>query len=192
MPNWCECDLVVRGQPEDVDAFLAFARKEYTPETTGDDESWMQHFDFNAFIPYPEHFRAADVAARAWDREASKRREAGEDISWGDRPKDGFNQGGYEWCAENWATKWPATETRLGERKEYELVAGKEVRQMIHFSTAWAPPLPVVRKAAETFPNLTFDLRYYECGAAFHGRLKLENGKEVVNRHGMYHGDRGG
>jgi hypothetical protein len=192
MPNWCENDLTIRGDAEEVAAFMDFARRECTTEDGYDKQAWTQYFHFSAFIPYPLVFSEPDEACFAWDKAAIAARATGGPMPEGPRPQDGYNRGGYEWCIHNWGTKWGAKEPRLGKRKEHDLARGKEVSQVIHFDTAWSPPLPVVRKAAETFPNLTFDLRYYECGAAFHGRLKLEKGKEVINQRGAYHGDRGG
>ena len=63
---------------------------------------------------------------------------------------------------------------------------------MIHFDTAWSPPLPVVRKAAELFPSLSFELRYFECGDGFNGLFCCREGEVDFDESGPYFGDRGG
>src|SRR5262249_40688206 len=65
--------------------------------------------DFNAFLPYPERFLALDKAAEEWE----ERKRNDPDLDYRDRPKDGFNQGGYEWCIANWCTKWNAREASV-------------------------------------------------------------------------------
>ena len=42
------------------------------------------------------------------------------------------------------------------------------------------------------FPNLEFDLRYFESGAEFNGILRIVNGEVAADRRGEYFGTRGG
>jgi hypothetical protein len=137
--NSCDNDLTVEGPAEVLAEFLRFAAGE-------------SEFDFNRIIPYPEEFRRQDEAVEAWDRE-----HAGCD--WRARPKNGYNSGGYEWCVANWGTR------SLAWRAEVEPVIGydgKLVQLGFSFETDWDPPLPVVKKAAELYPALCFELRYYQ------------------------------
>jgi len=174
MPNWCECDLEVEGPSEKVDEFLKFAEGE-------------NPFDFNKFIPYPDEFARLDEIAEAWAKQQGDLRKA----DWSTRPKDGFNSGGHEWCVQNWGTKWPAYHFEEVAKSVSHHDGGTTLVDF-HFDTAWSPPLPVIEKAAALFPMLTFDLRYYECGASFHGAYCFENGKCVRDESGPYFGNRGG
>lgn len=170
MPNWCESDLFVEGPKEKVKEFLEFVQ--------GDNGL----LDFNKLIPYPEQFRELDRLANAWDEKPPEEKAGTE------RPRDGFNQGGYEWCVSHWGTKWNAARVTISEMSEWQGVAEVE----IHFSTAWAPPRPVIERAAQLFPILTFDLRYFECGDGFNGMFACSGGKVDQDRSGDYFGNRGG
>ena len=78
----------------------------------------------------------------------------------------------YEWDINNWGTKWnfcDATVTEFFE--DGELV--------YHFETAWSPPIPVIIKMGEMFPQLRFELDYIEEGMAFKGTLIIDKGKII-------------
>ncbi len=173
MPNWCECDLYVRGKEDRVEEFLRFAAG---PESA---------FDFNRFVPYPEHFALLDRAACEWEAKNPPPWTA--DV-YKTRPQDGFNQGGYEWCWEHWGTKWNAHRVevqRPSNRKGEAIVE-------VHFATAWSPPKPVIRRVGELYTDLTFELQYFERGACFSGLLRYEEGEVVRDESGPYNGPRGG
>lgn len=146
MPNWTECDLYIEGRKERVEQFLAFAKGEDSP------------FDFNRFIPYPERFARLDRAAEAWEKLPPETR--------GRRPRDGYNPRGYQWCVLNWGTKWNACRVRVGAPECW----GDDASVEINFETAWSPPKPVIERAATLFPDLSFDLRYFESGMRIHGQ----------------------
>ena len=172
MPNWCENDLTVEGPKEAIEEFIKFAAGE-------------SPFDFNKVIPYPEEFKRLDDAAKAWDREHAGMPHEER----GTPPKDGFNSGGYKWRVEHWGTKWPAFHVDI---EEPVPMYGGTVEVGFHFDTAWSPPTPVIAKAAERFPALTFELRYFECGDCFNGLFRCDGGAVVTDKSGEYFGDRGG
>lgn len=172
MPNWCECDLLVEGKPEELERFRQFAR--------GRD---FEVLSADRFLPYPEEFRVLDAQHQALEKKAS----AGE-IPWDlvRRFKDGFNSGGYEWCLKHWGTKWGICHSRL---VEDNTGSGSLFYQ---FETAWTPPLPVIRRMGELFPRLRFKLEYYEGGMGFRGTFVVEGGEVVFDEVEDYHGLRGG
>jgi len=160
MPNHCENDLTITGDNRQLRAFLDHG------------------CDFNTAIPYPEKYRLADEASSKWEEEHPN--------DWKNRPKDGFNQGGYEWCIANWGTKWNAYS---GGDKPMK-VTEKMIKYS--FSTAWSPPTPVVVAWSEKYPGLKFTLRYYERGCAFQGKLIAERGETIEDESKPYKGNRGG
>lgn len=167
MPNWCENDLTIKAKTRKrLDDVMAFVHGHYDD---GDDEE-VSPFDFNVIIPYPEIYRKMDEEADNFKGR------------WEDRPKDGFNSGGYEWRVDNWGTKWPASEIWVEDLKT-------DGSCVVHFSTAWTPPLPIIDKLAEAFPDISFMLRYYEGGMGFSGKYD-GRGVDVLNRN--YKGQRGG
>lgn len=175
MPNWCECDLTVSGPTGRVEEVLEFSK--------GEDSA----FDFNRFIPYPEEFEKMDEAAEAWERENLSK----PGIDWCDRPKSGFASGGYDWCVRHWGTKWTAHWVTNDPPQVWKVAAGYTT-VAIQFETAWSPPLPVIQKAAELFPELELDLRYFECGVQVNGVFLCREGQVVANEAGEYFGWRGG
>ena len=57
------------------------------------------------------------------------------------------HDGWYEWSVANWGTKWDAYSTRDIVRTGNRLT--------FRFETAWSFPLPVFKKLAEMYPELT-------------------------------------
>lgn len=96
-------------------------------------------FDFNVLIPYPEQYKVLDDARNEAEKQP--------DVKWHDLPKDGFNQGGFEWCVSHWGTKWDAYE--IGE--DYDAIL---------FNTAWNTPRPIWAELSKRFPELYLKVEY--------------------------------
>ena len=75
----------------------------------------------------------------------------------------------YERRLEKWGTKWVGYDLSIGDTA-------------IDFSTAWSPPLPIIRKLAELHKGFEFCLEYYETGNAFRGiyTAKWQDGEVLV------------
>ena len=178
MPNYCECWLSVESEDTASAKIVLAAVKSENSDSA---------FDFGRVIPYPAEWRKMDNAAQEW-REKSN---AYIGKPWaqvlseiGPRPEDAYNHGGYEWCLENWGTKWNAIEPTIEESDLW--------RTIIKFRTAWSPPLPVIDKLAEMFPNVCFRLEYYERGMEFCGSVFWDEGRRASETSGKYYGFRGG
>lgn len=78
MPNWCSNTLIIDGDREALDDFLARNGKS---------------LDFNDYVPYPLRYEIMDALAKCFGKQ-------------GISIIDGFNRGGYEWCIDHWGTKW--------------------------------------------------------------------------------------
>ena len=61
----------------------------------------------------------------------------------------------YDWRIENWGTKWDAYD-----RTSEETDNGNTGTGNYTFSTAWAPPVPVIRRLSFTFPDITFKWKW--------------------------------
>jgi hypothetical protein len=167
------------GPTEALEAFLVAVKNE---------ESL---FDFDHIIPYPDHFKRPDALAQEWVRNHPDWPTT--PGLWKERPTDGFNQGGYEWCIENWGTKWNAVRAVHAENGERWDENGREfLRVTISFDTAWSPPEPVILRASELHPALRFELRYFESGAGFNGIFVCQAGEVIEEDQGAYYGSRGG
>lgn len=167
MPNYCENDLTITGPAVDIERFTA------------------DGLSFETAIPYPAQFRALDDARKA--HAAQFEPEHPDRHYCSDCPKDGYNQGGYDWCIANWGVKWDIS----ARSTDMETITPEKV--IIHFSTPWGPPCPVLDAWALKHPTLTLDLRYYERGMGFSGRYKVHKGKIITQTHNdKYRGTRGG
>ena len=195
MPNWCENDLVIsvpyfNEKEKEQEEKAKEQLKKCIDYMTGEHEDGkeIKRIDFNKVIPYPDIFKSQDLVAREQNKKRNEAIEKGmpHEEAWNKYPsiKDGFNSGGYEWCVKEWGTKWNATDIEVEDETDTNYI--------IHFSTAWAPPLPVIKELGKKFPLLEFDLRYFEMGAGFNGLLRIEQGEITVEKEAEYFGNRGG
>jgi hypothetical protein len=164
---------------EELKKFRDFAlTKEDDWDSDAEDKS--NPLDTNKFVPYPDNFKQADEEARKVEKETGTF-----------ATKDGFNNGGYDWCLENWGTKWGICHAELISLKEIKSAVGK-AKLFYTFDCAWSPATPVIVKMSVMFPTLTFYLRYYEAGMGFKGKFVCKNGAILCDEDGDYKGSRGG
>lgn len=168
MPNHVENDLRITGNIDKVKAFFAAVRS---------DGQWI---DADKLIPYPQYFKSLDAAVEDW--KMLNPNPQGDD--WKTCPKDGFNSGGYEWCCENWGTKWGFYEATVPQYTPRGAT--------ISFQSAWSPGLPLIDAMGHKFPGLKFTLRYYEGGSGYKGIYVVKDGEVLRNERSEYRGRRGG
>jgi Api92-like protein with ferredoxin domain len=146
MPNWCENELRVTGDPEDLEKFKKFVRSKNGP------------LDFEQIIPYPTEYERLDRQP---------------EIDNAGQMHTGWSRGGYDWSCKNRGTKTICPEVKITEE------AGAIIYE---FDTAWSPPLPVIRRLIEWFPELDIELKYGELGNGFKGVLTGVNGQVTEDR----------
>ena len=93
-------------------------------------------------------------------------------------PEEYRNNGGYQWCIDNWGTKWEANEPVVKRSYDGTMYA--------MFSTAWSPSIPVTAKLAEIFPELHFEHCYEEGGNDFSGVATFIDGECIGSLEGTY------
>lgn len=204
MPNWCDCELIVTGKEEDIKTFMEKAKA--PPEDT-DFNGEVSALDFNSFIPYPDKFtkmsKEAEIIRMNLEGFA-----AVIPVNWSKAPKGGYSSGGYEWCIDNWGTKWNACEVissmPMGYGQNEKLLhrvfrglqtawsAPTPVVLAYGFQTAWSPPIPVVLAMSRMFPKLRFVLKYWEMGVGFRGYFRAKEGEVQSDKTYAYNGNRGG
>ena len=74
----------------------------------------------------------------------------------------------YDWCVDNWGTKWEI---------KAKLVREFEGYLEYFFPSAWTPPLAWLEKVAKDYPELKFRLKYEELEVGFMGMAKAGKGK---------------
>lgn len=126
MPNHVTNTIWFNAEPEKVEKIRKFMKGE-------------SEFDFNKLVKYPKEF----------DRQDKKAAKAIADGKGVFAVKDGFNSGGYEWCIDNWGTKWNA----------YEIIWDGD---SVEFQTAWATPEPIFEALKAKFPDVEFQVGYYD------------------------------
>jgi hypothetical protein len=83
------------------------------------------------------------------------------------KPKD-IGEGWYDWCLENWGTKWEVNET-------YEDEEG-----WVCFETAWSTPEPVIQSLSLKYPTLSFEVEYADEDLGINcGRFIIKDGLEI-------------
>lgn len=166
MPNHVDCQLRIHGKLSKIqDFFLAV--------NGGSDKP----IDVNLITPYPKKYEKLDQKAKVHNAKVHK-------TGKGKFIKDGYNSGGYDWCLANWGTKWGMY--------DFSPVQMFQKSACINFFTAWSPPIPLIKKMGELFPDLKFTLRYYEGGMGFKGIYQVQGTQVICDQSFDYRGHRGG
>jgi hypothetical protein len=172
LPNYVYGQLYVYGDKKRLQEFKEFAQgeQEYYDDMDGYKlKTNKEILDMNKFIKYPQEFKDIDVRNKEyndWVKMICKKVEDGEKLTDEEQKKadeialcelegthlefrkDGYNSGGYEWCCNNWGTKWNFGETTFEESED-------ELHYI--FKTAWSIPYPILFKMSEMFPDLEFN-----------------------------------
>ena len=79
------------------------------------------------------------------------------------------NEWDYDWCVNNWGTKWDIYDVSYEDLLDGELHLG--------FCTAWAPPVTALQTGAERL-GFTFELYFIEEGMTFVGKATEDSWEE--------------
>ena len=209
MPNYCNNEVRVFGEAEEVQKFVEHVRgKWYHGRKCGEefitvrkDDGWVDEpnpnycgakefkdtcekfqepFSFNSIIPMPEELRDTNAPPTIMTEE-----ELAEHIKEQETNPSPFvttpitretsdrfiEQYGtinwYDWCNENWGTKWDCTIND----SDY----GQEDNEAWYdFDTAWCPPDGIYKQLVALFPNLEISWFYREDGCQLAGFLGNE------------------
>jgi hypothetical protein len=142
----------------------------------------------NKFIPYPQKFK--DIDKKSYDyamkmktlkeqsvtdekaKQEYERELALQELEDNkDNLKDGYNSGGYDWCIQNWGTKWNFCDVDLNETNPKEL--------KYSFQTAWSVPQPILFMMSKLFPKLEIHYFGNEESEAFEYEVTFKKGKIV-------------
>jgi hypothetical protein len=153
MPNWCNnyLELTHEDPVMITRAIDAIKRGELLEE----------------FIPVPLSLKET-IAGSYGDPELQAKLEASQQENLNNHNYKDW----YDFCVNEWGTKWDISET---EPNEYT-----EISMTCSFDTAWAPPIAAMQK----FIDLGFNVRlyYYEPGMAFAGIF--DNGDDDCYEYG--------
>jgi hypothetical protein len=175
MPNWCH-NRVYFGLGDSVENNNKFREYIGIP-LTEEDEDVVEDikFDFNKVLPLPKELTNHGV--NIVTQEEYDNWKPNPEHTWIQRPitqkmSDEFKEkfgtdNWYNWCLDNWGTKWNACESYLTSNDE----DGIE----INFETAWGPASGIFelieQKIAEEQWDITVSWFYDEPGMMFAGYL---------------------
>lgn len=217
MPNHCENVIEISGEKEaveklmntighndrsiDFDRIIPYpkefkekdlARDEMDKYSRGKVSEYIQNNnletdEYGGLIKDEDRQLIRDVQQAAREKYAEKH---GLELTKGGWYTDGFNSGGYEWCINNWGTKWNAydfTDENVDDWEDYMNI-------QFSFFTAWSPPMPIYYEIAKMTKDtdIRISIHYYEGGMGFQGGLSIANGEVVDEFSAEYYGSRGG
>ena len=145
MPNWCNNNIKITGPNKVIDKIEKIVKDE-----TGESGQLL-----NYFHPMPEGLRNT-TADGSKDKAMIK--------------KYGYSSW-YDWCVDNWSTKWDVNEFYGIRRVAIPSIDGKSVLSEIHFGfdSAWAPPINAYDKFIDDNSNVSIRATYMEGGCDFMG-----------------------
>jgi len=147
MPNYCSNVVEIQG-PQHILKTLVEHR-----------------LDFMKIHPYPKELDITAGREGADDSPEQKALVAAEESN---LKKYGYKNW-YDWCVNNWGTKWNAGGDNDAMQVDFDEDVGNQGIALFQFDTAWAPPLGVLEKLMETHPELSIECRYHEPGVGFFG-----------------------
>ena len=120
--------------PDWVAVTLYFINSE-TAEKVYNENQKDGHFSFEAIIPYPESPEGLDPKYLAENDKHIIPPEECPFLNW------------YEWCIDNWGTKWDCKLCPYENNEETAELRGNTIL----FNTAWAPPVAIIKKLSEKY-----------------------------------------
>lgn len=89
----------------------------------------------------------------------------------------------YDWRLENWGCKWDI-DCNLSPSDIFDqiiTITDKDTcnEVTIPYTTPWGPNLNFIEKVSEKYPDLKFNIQFYEPGCLLAGDFSYENGNEI-------------
>jgi len=159
MPNWVTNEVTFTFD-------MSHQKNKFMKLVTSDDNP----FDFNKIIPMPEVFNRlctdGTIANKICWCDDSKPNGVGEqltDLDLKRLKKEHGTIGSYDWCCENWGTKWNSCDATV----DWEDEDGVE----FIFNTAWSAPTPIAHFLKHKFEGVRFRWFYRDESDMFCGYL---------------------
>lgn len=175
MPNWCSNDIVIYGNHDNLFAFYKTYIQEKVVQEDKKYKIWKEEnpnaslLETANFIAYVQKDDVLSTFVPCPDEYLSQK---------------GFNSGGYEWCLQNWGTKWSESSTMEVTNDWAYSNGANEINKIYYsFDSPWGPPIDGYKKISERFPNLYFTHLYSEPMMDFMGGIVYHNGEDI------YHND---
>jgi hypothetical protein len=159
MPNHVANELIIRGESSVIKDFIRFARGVGIHWRGSEKPEIVKDLELSNFI-HPELCRRGQELSMPYSAMAT-----GEPM-------------GYDWCIEQWGTKWGAYEVTL---RDEDWHGDGEISYQ--FNTAWEPfNNRVCIEMAKLFPALRFELTFFEPGMGFQGSIIWDHTNGVISK----------
>lgn len=172
MPNWCSVNVEFYGDPEVIEELDNAFR---VPQTEIDPNDEYRDYDLTRVRPCPEDLKITsshfdiDVVQEDPEREALRQQYIANMEKYGHRTW-------YDWCVENWGTKWPP---------DVESIEGSKDHLSISGMSAWGPPSALIAYITAKYPVEAY-LSYQEDGMCFAGIDAYVRGEMVYDGYFEY------
>lgn len=163
MPNWVENTLTIEGPAEHVEAFVKTAEgvdPQYKQSTrfpsSPEDEAKAKEVNplcFHKLLPVPQKYL---------------------DMTYGGEEEKNADDCGYNWEVQHYGCKWGASNVEVDDSSN-ENTGYVRYR----FSSAWSPPIELLKAISPSWPTLEFNLMYREESMNFEGRFIIKNGQVI-------------
>ena len=198
MPNWCQNELQISASAETIQAIktltgldkqaFSFQAIHPMPEAldipkssaaswgadvlAGDWQGFVERFKESLLEISPELPKTREVLISLIQAHAQQF--DGVSLALGEqalknRTEYGFDDW-YDWRIANWGCKWD-----IGE--DVQVISLEETAIHIGFDTPWSPPVGVMQKLCERFPDIELSLSYAETGCWFAGQVLGSSGQ---------------
>jgi hypothetical protein len=171
MANWCNNELSIKGNKQAMNEFLTMLN--FDPKT---------NFSMGKIYPIPAEISQTDSPADFRPvKQIQVNMKNGKtkmvDVDEYNRTKKEFNSyctklkeeygddNWYDWCVNNWGCKWDIEDLVIIVQNDEEL--------RIKYETPWSPNCQFIEYLRSEFPDIYFDLKYYESGVGFSGQCTL-------------------
>ena len=183
MPNWCRNTVIIEGPKRKINEFINKVT------TIGETPVETNHFDFEKILPVPEDLNVekssvGDLGLKMLTRPNDEDTERFEKmdseykaraIKLGSIYRKNIEKHGcltwYEWCCNNWGTKWNSSAT-----EEWTISENFPGCMKVCFDTAWGPPYELIAEASRQYPDITFRISSDEPGMQMKGTEIYKNG----------------
>lgn len=186
MPNWVFCNLSFTSDDfELLDEIKTMLSQPY--ETRFPDHKWNEDTKQWDSTPATQTHESAfsfwnvvkptDLDTYFAGESGKAKSNSPEDI--GKRIADGFRFGmdWYNWNSREWGCKWDAGDVYLDETVNSDNSKTLNYR----FETPWSPPMPIVERLVEMYPQLVIDFEYEE-EQGWGGELTYVNGELTFDK----------
>lgn len=169
MPNWCNNNLIIKG---DQELRNKFAEQVTLSEEEADKRG--QRCDILGKL-YPTPQELVDTVS-GWTADESVQAEREKQYE-ANKAKYG-SKDWYDWNCDHWGSKWGDCETYMVENNDSEL--------HFSFASAWSPPLQGIAQLARMFPELRFMVSYDESGMGYFGVAVFSPDGEIDDNYREY------